>query len=579
MRLQEVTLFENKTHRILNEGYTVLNEEQKAHVDRYQKELWPLLEELTTLLEQNLTPQQIQAIFKSAEEVAMDSGANRTALGKAGDAAAKGVDALKKTPEVYKKVQDKLKELQAAVKDSGPVKNADATFNNLKNKISAENPDSEIVKGVQAVSDWAKENPGKATIAVGILTAVAAFISGPVGGAAAGLILRSTKGMLQGEDLSTAVGKSAKAAAFGAAVGFLGDEIGDWFSGDEELATVKGEVDSDDIANAGGNSREFIPSFDSNEEYLDYFARKIYEERLEDLPGGGEFDLEVLERIKDNINLEGDVTEGSVKASVDGGFIRDKWLTVDELREYQQIVRANDPMGGMSEPAREYVQSLYPDADVDAVAKEPPTPAQLAARKAAGITDSLNLEYERYLAEGPFGNIASKAAGLMKKGTDAATKGARAAGGAIKKGAAKAADVAGDAADYAMDKTAPLRKELGNKVTQKKLQQTWTDLGEPTDVASIYDILSKAGMDADLIQAVSVKSDVKLEKPKGKDAAAPEVDLKKLAAEIKKAGVADAVKQQLAGAAKDTPGRSQADKAAFQQRADRARSMKAKPVR
>jgi hypothetical protein len=132
-----------------------------------------------------------------------------------------------------------------------------------------------------------------------------------------------------------------------------------------------------------------------------------------------------------------------------------------------------------------------------------------------------------------------------------------------------------------MDKTAPMRKELGNKITQAKLQQAWKDLGEPKDVASIYDILNKAGMDPDLIQAVGVKSDVKLTKTNAGDKAAS-VDLKKLAAEIKKAGAAEIVKKQLASVSKSTPkvaGASQADKAAFQQRADRARSMKARPAR
>ena len=62
---------------------------------------------------------------------------------------------------------------------------------------------------------------GKASIAVGILTTVAAFAGGPMGGAAAGLILRSTKDLLQGEKLSTAVGKSVKTAAYGAPAGMV----------------------------------------------------------------------------------------------------------------------------------------------------------------------------------------------------------------------------------------------------------------------------------------------------------------------------------------------------------------------
>jgi hypothetical protein len=587
MKLQEVTLFENKTHRILNEGYVYLNEEQKAHVDRYEKELWPLIEELQKLYEQTLSSQQIMQIFRSAEEVAMDSGANRTGLGKAGDAAAKGVDALKKTPEVYRKIQAKLKELQDAVKDSGPVKNMDATFNNLKKKISDANPDNEIVKGVQAVSDWAKANPGKATIAVGILTAVASFISGPVGGAAAGFILRNTKDLLQGKDLSTALGNSIKTAAFGLMAGWLFDWLGNWVEGlraeaipfeKEKLIQVKFDVPKIEWS---GTNVMGLPASGS-------------------YGGNGSIWLSTnmngKEAIIDYVNdLAAKATQGSPQAfselvQIDRlfTFADARTLAAEGSKLAKQVAQDNDLALKLIKNASDAITALAQGSIAAGDEGIKPEDVKGAKARPEDKKESLEAEYERYIAEGPFGNIASKAAGLMKKGGDAAVKGAaaaiggaRAAGGAIKKGAEKAADVAGDAADYAMDKTAPMRKELGNKITQAKLQQAWKDLGEPKDVASIYDILNKAGMDPDLIQAVGVKSDVKLTKTNAGDKAAS-VDLKKLAAEIKKAGAAEIVKKQLASVSKSTPkvaGASQADKAAFQQRADRARSMKARPAR
>lgn len=535
MKLKEVTLFENKTHRILNEGYVNLNEQQRAHVLRYEKELWPLIEELQSLFEQTLSSQQIMQIFRSAEEVAMDSGANRTALGKAGDTAVKGVDALKKTPEVYRKIQAKIKELQTAVKDSGPVKNADATFNNLKKKISDANPDSEIVKGVQAVSDWAKANPGKATIAVGILTAVASFISGPAGGAAAGFILRSTKDLLQGKDLSTATGNALKTAAIGALVGVVADQVGEFFQG------ARAEViDSETFTTVdyGASKTLSAPGFRWTETLRGVNVKVTPE------------DAEIIQNAMREIGAGGNqASEAFDTLSVMADAIKDP----DYVKEIGAAARDNDSLYQFITAAKKGITAL----------------AQGTAAASGDRKESLEAEYQRYLAEGPFGNIASKAAGLMKKG-------ASATGSAIKKGASKAADVAGDAADYAMDKTAPMRKELGNKVTQKKLQQAWKDLGEPKDIASIYDILTDAGMDADLIQAVSVKSDVKITKTNAKDSA-PAVDLKKLAAEIKKSGAAEIVKKQLATAPKAATGNFDKDK--FQKRADRARSMKQRPVR
>src|SRR5210317_1091020 len=207
MKLYELNTPNNRTSQILTEGYQDLTETQKIYLNRWERELWPLLEEYTKLAEAELTADQIQDIFKGAEERAMASGDNKTVAGKVGA----GVAAAAKLPvDIAKAVDKKINELGRLAQNAGPVKNADAKFEELKKKISAENSDSKIVQGIQKVSDWAKENPGKASIAVGILTTIAAFAGGPAGGAAAGLILRASKDLLQGEKLSTAVGKAAK---------------------------------------------------------------------------------------------------------------------------------------------------------------------------------------------------------------------------------------------------------------------------------------------------------------------------------------------------------------------------------
>ena len=212
MKLNEVIT--SKTQTILNEGWQDLNEAQQNYLTRFELELWPLVESYAKLAEAELTSDQIQAIFKGAEETAMASGDNKTALGKAGSA----VGAAAKLPiDLAKKVDAKINELGKLAQNAGPIKNADAKFEELKKKIGSS--DGKIVAGVKAVSDWAKANPGKASLAVGILTTVAAFAGGPLGGAAAGLVLRSTKDLLQGEKLSTAVGKSVKTAAYGALAG------------------------------------------------------------------------------------------------------------------------------------------------------------------------------------------------------------------------------------------------------------------------------------------------------------------------------------------------------------------------
>ena len=250
MKITEVNQFpkSNRTASILTEGYQELTETQRVYLGRWEKELWPLLEEFKKVSEASLTADEIQAIFKGAEAQSIAGGQNKTALGKVGSVAA----GIAKLPvDIAKKVDAKINELGAMAQKAGPIKNMDQKFEELKKKIEAENSDSKIVQGIKKVSDWAKENPGKASLAVGILTTVAAFAGGPMGGAAAGLIFRASKDLLQGEKLSTAVGKSVKTAAYGALAGmafrYISDNIIDNIAAANEAevaAMEKGFMDA-----------------------------------------------------------------------------------------------------------------------------------------------------------------------------------------------------------------------------------------------------------------------------------------------------------------------------------------------
>ena len=184
------------------------------------------------IVEAKLSPDQISQLFTDVEKNATASGGNRSLLGKGADVAKLPVKALKF-------IDGQINKLGAAVQKAGPVENADAKFEQLKAKIGAK--DSKVVKAIQGVSDWAKANPGKASIAVAVLTAAAAMAGGPLGGALAGFLARATKDLLQGEKLSTAAGKSMKTAVVGFLAGkafdFLGTELKDFLGGQttEEL--------------------------------------------------------------------------------------------------------------------------------------------------------------------------------------------------------------------------------------------------------------------------------------------------------------------------------------------------------
>jgi len=71
----------------------------------------------------------------------------------------------------------------------------------------------------------------------------------------------------------------------------------------------------------------------------------------------------------------------------------------------------------------------------------------------------------------------------------------------------------------------------------------WKKAGSPTDTGSIVNVLTQAGLSDELIGTVSKETGVDLPKTSASDTGA--VDIKGLAAEIKKAGIADQVKQML----------------------------------
>ena len=187
------------------------------------------------VLEAELTPDQIKQLFTSIETDATAAGGNRTAVGK-------GADAVKNAAGAIKAEIDKL---GAAIKSAGPVQNMDAKFKELKAKIGEK--DSKVVSAVKAVSDWAKENPGKASVAVAILTAAAALAGGPLGGLVGGFLGRATKDILQGKDLSTAIGKSAMTGAVGALAGGAIELIGDLVDPDVAQTLIASDGQSIDV--------------------------------------------------------------------------------------------------------------------------------------------------------------------------------------------------------------------------------------------------------------------------------------------------------------------------------------------
>ena len=576
MKITEVNQFpkSNRTAQILTEGYQDLTETQRVYLGRWEKELWPLLEEFKQVSEANLTADEIQSIFKGAETQSIASGDNKTALGKVGSAAG----AVAKLPvDLAKKVDAKINELGRMAQNAGPVKNMDQKFDELKKKIEAENSDSKIVQGIKKVSDWAKENPGKASIAVGILTTVAAFAGGPLGGAAAGLVLRSTKDLLQGEKLSTAVGKSVKTAAYGALAGLaiqgLTDGMADNIATGSEAeadAMMKGFEEANftaavdkAVADAGfdagvldgarnlkmsGNINGFFYNYNltmTADQVAQYKAlsdaaanAKVFSPEYYEAAGKLHGFLSTTQDANESLSALAQTIKEIPKDAITGGQIDQAIAVLDNADE--AIEKILD-IGGASAAAAQGALQTVDDNKKEKIKVKPidpkekeqleldlkggednPADDKVAVRGTESVSyaDAYEHLYEQYLAEAPAATATADAQGELPL-NNPNTLGAKAGrgikgalgkvGGAIKKGAS--------AVGGAVKSTA---KELGQKITVKKLNSEWEKMGSPTDSGSIYNLLSSMGISNDNIQAIGQEANVSIEKTAdGKQPEAP----------------------------------------------------------
>lgn len=122
-----------------------------------------------------------------------------------------------KAVQGVKSANDAVNKLGRLAQNTGPVKNFDDKVESILDRIGDKNP--KIRELATKYGEWAKKNPVKQGLIIGMLTATAGVLAGPGGGAAAGAILRAGNELLKGERASTAVGKAAKTAAVGAALG------------------------------------------------------------------------------------------------------------------------------------------------------------------------------------------------------------------------------------------------------------------------------------------------------------------------------------------------------------------------
>lgn len=243
MKLNEITSYNLKSQTILNESWDMLTEAQRLHVGAWEKNVWPLMEQLNVLLEADLTPQQIQDIFSNAEKVSKEQGTGLTALGKAG----------KVTADVTNKIKKEIDTLLKQAADSKPVANFDQQFEKLKvqlkNQVKSVPGGQKLISGVDKWADFAKDNPAKSAFIIGAMTSLLAFASGGImSGAAIGFFLKLANNTIKGDKLSVAMAKGVKGAAIGALAGGLSDIIGDLVPPDVEDIIIASDGQTIDVS-------------------------------------------------------------------------------------------------------------------------------------------------------------------------------------------------------------------------------------------------------------------------------------------------------------------------------------------
>jgi hypothetical protein len=483
----------------------------------------PFVEDIERfIVEAQLSPDQISQLFTSAEQGMTAGGKNRTMLGKGKDAASF--------------INQKINDLGKAIQNTGPVKNLDAKFADAMKKIDSS--DTKVAKAVQGVKQWATDNPGKASVAVAIITAAAAMAGGPMAGAVGGFLSRATKDILQGEKLSTAVGQSVKVGAIGALAGgiadaFSGTDVSVAPASDEAaLSPVSTEITSDEVAKAAEvNSPEEIadamPSLQS--------AKDAYAERISEVLGNGPTNMsqEMLEKISDTLVVEGDYPNNYRMYLPDGtSMVRGEiFLTPDEAAAYDKWAQGKDISAKLGQEGTDWLKAnvegaeeLLSGQEADAAAQQADLKAKYDAmspeeqkaydqeqeRKYGGFMDYTPPGEPKYNTESKkLSNLqietliewceGTPAVILTEGPMDALKKAGGAIGGALKKGAAAVGA-----------KAAQVGKNMTTKVTADKLNKAWNKAGKPTDSNKIADILRQAGVSDDVLAPIYKQFGAKL---------------------------------------------------------------------
>jgi len=237
----EQKLYETKMYSRLTAGMdpTTLGHMQKVR-ENFTLPFIASLNNISTLMEAEMTAQQVQNAFGSAEKIATAGGDNRSVLGKGADAAgavgAGAVDLAKKGASGVKELANKLlaqnkdKLVQSLPPaDAGPVEG----FEQKAQEQIAQVQDPKAKQSLMDLVKQAAKNPAVQTMVLAAVGGIATVVAGPaiaglglglaVTGALTGTVVGgltgAVRGLMQGQGLSGALKQGAMGAGLGAVGG------------------------------------------------------------------------------------------------------------------------------------------------------------------------------------------------------------------------------------------------------------------------------------------------------------------------------------------------------------------------
>lgn len=229
----------------LNESFLIEMSDGREDIIECVRELTDIFEEynnavlgidddylIEAKLAGELSTNEITKLFRAASAYSKGEEPKKGMFSKMGEKAKAGKEAVQKLTQAVKSGAKKLQNTE-------PVQGFDTKVAEILQKWKGKlGEDNKAVKMAQQLGEFGNKHPKKTAFIIYVLSALSGAIGTPAFGMAAGTALRTAMGLAKGERASSALGKSAKAAAIGA----VGGIVGDYISGDEAVQGIEAQA-------------------------------------------------------------------------------------------------------------------------------------------------------------------------------------------------------------------------------------------------------------------------------------------------------------------------------------------------